>query len=55
MKRDQRRARVVQFRCTEKERNKLKILANLYADGNLSEYLLTQALRADVKMKRGAR
>ena len=32
------------FRSTEKELNKMQVKANLYTDGNLSEYILFAAL-----------
>jgi len=34
----------VTFRCVEAEENKLQQKANIYTDGNLSEYILFAAL-----------
>lgn len=35
-----------EIRCTEKEMNRLKILAREYTGGNVSRYILHQALHA---------
>lgn len=34
----------VTFRCTEKEENKLQQKANIYTEGNVSEFVLYAAL-----------
>ncbi len=34
----------ISFRCLEEEENKLQQKANIYTDGNLSEYLLFAGL-----------
>ena len=38
----------VGFRCTELERNEIQLRANLYTEGNISEYILYSALNYNV-------
>lgn len=47
---------VIQIRCTERQKNRLKGLAKIYADGNVSDlvldWVLNGASRKFVKAKR---
>lgn len=38
-------------RCTEEHANEIKLKANLYTDGNLSEYVLYAALNFKVEFE----
>ena len=38
------KTKVIGIRCTEREYNELKIKANVYTEGNISEYVLYCAL-----------
>jgi len=40
--------KTVAFRCTEEDFNELKIKANIYSEGNVSEYVLYAAINFEV-------
>jgi len=43
------RTSYVGIRCTEVEKNRLQLKANIYSEGNLSAYMLYAALNYSVK------
>lgn len=42
------KVKMVAFRCTDEEFNELKIKANIYSEGNVSEYVLYAAINFEV-------
>ena len=38
---------LITLRCTVKEKNEIKRLAEVYADGNMSKYIINQAIYSD--------
>jgi hypothetical protein len=42
------KCKLIAFRCTEEDFNEIKIKANIYTEGNVSEYILYTALNYEV-------
>lgn len=43
------RTNFIGIRCTDEEKNRIQLKANLYTEGNISEYMLFCALEYEVK------
>ena len=42
------KSKMIAFRCTEEEFNEIKIKANIYCEGNISEYILYTSVNYEV-------